>query len=49
MRKPIYKGAVGKWKRFKKDLGPLIGALGGYADVKKKRRKGSKKAKKRKG
>ncbi|MGH1353420.1 MAG: sulfotransferase family protein, partial [Methyloligellaceae bacterium] len=27
VRKPMYKGAVGRWKRYEKHLGPLLNAL----------------------
>jgi hypothetical protein len=28
VRQPIYKSAVGRWRVYEKDLGPLLGALG---------------------
>ena len=27
VRQPIYRGAVGRWRRYERHLGPLLGAL----------------------
>ena len=31
VRQPIFKSAVGRWRRYEKHLGPLLEALGPYA------------------
>ncbi len=33
VRQPIYRSSVKKWKKYEKHLGPLIEALGDYAEV----------------
>jgi hypothetical protein len=33
VRQPVHMTSVGRWRRYEKHLGPLIGALGGLADV----------------
>ena len=33
VRKPLYSSSVGRWRRFEKQLGPLIAALGPLADT----------------
>ncbi len=33
VRRPIYKSAVGRWRRYEKDLGPLLSALGIAASI----------------
>lgn len=33
VRSPIYSGAIGRWKRYEKHLGPLLDALEGTADA----------------